>query len=91
VRPCLDRRRYTSWPLGKRRGGTGLLGSRGSAGDAYENVTCESFSYTVQRLHVRSRQLWEPEGHRSGDLITPIQPSAKRGKFTVPLVGPTRS
>jgi putative transposase len=48
---------YTSWAFGRRLRASGLLGSMGSIGDAYDNAMAESFFGTLQ-LELLDRQRW---------------------------------
>jgi len=48
---------YTSWAFGRRLRASGLLGSMGSIGDAYDNAMAESFFGTLQ-LELLDRRQW---------------------------------
>ena len=49
---------YTSWAFGRRLRAAGLLGSRGSIGDCFDNSLAESFFGTLQ-LELLDRHHWE--------------------------------
>jgi len=48
---------YTSWAFGQRLRAAGLLGSRGSIGDCFDNALAESFFSSLQ-VELLDRQTW---------------------------------
>ena len=63
---------YTAMAYGQRRKATGLVGSMGSVGDAYDNALMESFWATLQTELV-DRQVWPTRSSLRSEIFEYIE------------------
>ncbi len=81
---------YTSWAFGRRLRASGLLGSMGSIGDAYDNAMAESFFGTLQ-LELLDRQPWQTRRELAAAIFEWIEAFYNRTRrhSSIEMLSPT--
>lgn len=81
---------YTSWAFGRRLRASGLLGSMGSIGDAYDNAMAESFFGTLQ-LELLDRQRWTTRCELAAAIFEYIEAFYNRARrhSSIGMLSPT--
>ena len=72
VRRSIDSGQYTSWVLGHRLRGAGLLGSMGRVASSVDNTMMESFWNGMQRELLDTR-VWSPQDELASAIFEWIE------------------
>ena len=81
---------YTAMAYGKRLHATGLVGSMGSVGDAYDNALMESFWATLQ-TELLDRQTWPTRSSLRSEIFTYVEGfyNLRRSHSSLDFLAPT--